>query len=54
MDGILDEAKEVMSDIDDKAVLDAGMLSPAQAVEHDEITRHGTWIAFASHAGPER
>ena len=51
MDGILDEAKEVMSDIDDKIVLDAGMLSAAQAVEHYEITRYGTLVAFARRLG---
>jgi ferritin-like metal-binding protein YciE len=53
MDGILDEAKEVMGDIDDKTVLDAGMLSAAQAVEHYEITRYGTLIAFARRLGRE-
>lgn len=51
MDGILDEAKEVMSDIDDAMVLDAGMLSAAQAVEHYEITRYGTLVAFARRLG---
>jgi ferritin-like metal-binding protein YciE len=51
MDGILDEAKEVMGEIDDKMVLDAGMLSAAQAVEHYEITRYGTLIAFARRLG---
>lgn len=51
IDGILDEAKEVMSDISDPTVLDAGMLSDAQAVEHYEITRYGTLIAFARRLG---
>jgi len=51
MDGILDEAKDVMSDIGDPNVLDAGMLSAAQAVEHYEITRYGTLIAFAKRLG---
>jgi ferritin-like metal-binding protein YciE len=51
IDGILDEAKEVMSDIADPSVLDAGMLSGAQAVEHYEITRYGTLIAFARRIG---
>jgi ferritin-like metal-binding protein YciE len=53
MDGILDEATEVMSDIDDKHVPDAGMLSAAQAVEHYEITRYGTLVAFARQLGRE-
>ena len=51
MDGILDEAKEVMSEIADNIVLDAGMLSAAQAVEHYEITRYGTLVAFARRLG---
>jgi ferritin-like metal-binding protein YciE len=51
MDGILEEAEEVMGDVDDKDVLDAAMLSAAQAVEHYEITRYGTLIAFAKQLG---
>src|SRR5262249_46123146 len=51
MDGILDEAKDVMGEIDDNIVLDAGMLSAAQAVEHYEITRYGTLVAFARRLG---
>jgi len=51
MDGILDEAKEVMGEIENEMVLDAGMLSAAQAVEHYEITRYGTLIAFARRLG---
>ena len=51
MDGILSEAKEIMSDCDDTEVRDAAMLSAAQAVEHYEITRYGTLIAFAEQLG---
>jgi len=51
MDGILSEAKEIMSDCGDQEVLDAAMLSAAQAVEHYEITRYGTLIAFAQQLG---
>jgi ferritin-like metal-binding protein YciE len=51
MDGILEEATETMSDVADKDVLDAAMLSAAQAVEHYEITRYGTLIAFAKQLG---
>ena len=53
MDGILEEATETMSDVGDKDVLDAAMLSAAQAVEHYEITRYGTLIAFAKELGRE-
>ena len=51
IDGILAEAKEVMSDCDDVQVNDAAMLAAAQAVEHYEITRYGTLIAFAEQLG---
>ena len=51
MDGILAEAKEVMGDCGDPEVLDAAMLSSAQAVEHYEITRYGSLIAFARQLG---
>jgi ferritin-like metal-binding protein YciE len=51
IDGILTEAKEVISDCGDKDVCDAAMLSAAQAVEHYEMTRYGTLIAFASQLG---
>jgi ferritin-like metal-binding protein YciE len=51
MDGILSEAKEIMGDCDDAQVLDAAMLSAAQAVEHYEITRYGTLAALAEQLG---
>jgi ferritin-like metal-binding protein YciE len=51
MDGILEEATDTMNDVADKDVLDAAMLSSAQAVEHYEITRYGTLIAFAKQLG---
>lgn len=40
-----------MSDCGDADVCDAAMLSAAQAVEHYEITRYGTLIAFAKQLG---
>lgn len=51
MDGILAEAKEIISDCDDPEVRDAAMLSAAQAVEHYEITRYGSLIAYAIQLG---
>ncbi len=51
MDGILAEAKEVISDCGDPEVCDAAMLSAAQAVEHYEITRYGSLIAYAKQLG---
>jgi ferritin-like metal-binding protein YciE len=51
IDGILSEATDIISDADDPDVLDAAMLAAAQAVEHYEITRYGTLIAFANQLG---
>ncbi|MBV1833489.1 MULTISPECIES: YciE/YciF ferroxidase family protein [Novacetimonas] len=51
MDGILAEAKDIISDCDDPEVRDAAMLSAAQAVEHYEITRYGSLIAYAKQLG---
>ncbi|WP_159349270.1 YciE/YciF ferroxidase family protein [Roseomonas harenae] len=51
MDGILEEAEEIMGEVEDKEVLDAAMLASAQAVEHYEITRYGTLVAFARQLG---
>ena len=47
MDGILEEAKDILGVANDNDVIDAAIISSAQAVEHYEITRYGTLIAFA-------
>jgi ferritin-like metal-binding protein YciE len=51
MEGLIEESKEAMEEIEDKDVLDAALLSDAQAVEHYEITRYGTMIAWAQQLG---
>jgi ferritin-like metal-binding protein YciE len=51
MDGILAEAKDVMDEVEDPQVLEAGMLAAAQTVEHYEISRYGTLIAWAGQLG---
>jgi ferritin-like metal-binding protein YciE len=51
IDGILDEATEILGDAKDPEVLDAAALAAAQAVEHYEITRYGTLIAWARQLG---
>ena len=51
IDGIIKEANEVAGDIADKSVLDAALIASAQAVEHYEITRYGTLIAWANQLG---
>ena len=40
-------------DVADKAVLDAAIVASAQAVEHYEICRYGTLIAWAESLGHE-
>lgn len=45
--GIIAEAEDQMDEIDDADVRDAALLSTAQAVEHYEISRYGTLIAYA-------
>ena len=47
IDGILKEAEEIAGEIEDKKVLDAAIIAAAQAVEHYEITRYGTLVAWA-------
>ncbi|MGB9318873.1 MAG: ferritin-like domain-containing protein [Pseudolabrys sp.] len=51
IDGIIEEADEIAGEVDDKKVLDAAVIAAAQAVEHYEITRYGTLIAWAKQLG---
>jgi ferritin-like metal-binding protein YciE len=51
IDGIIDEAEDIAGDIADKQTLDAALVAAAQAVEHYEITRYGTLIAWAKELG---
>jgi ferritin-like metal-binding protein YciE len=51
IDGIIKEANDIASEISDKEVLDAALLASAQAVEHYEIARYGTLIAWAKQLG---
>ena len=51
IDGILDEAEEVAGEVEDKSVLDAALIAAAQAVEHYEMARYGTLIAWAKELG---
>jgi ferritin-like metal-binding protein YciE len=53
IDGLIKEANEVMSEVADKQVLDAAIVASAQAVEHYEIARYGTVIAWAEELGHE-
>ena len=49
--GLVEEGEEVMEDFEDSPALDAGLLSGAQAVEHYEISRYGTMVAWAQQLG---
>jgi ferritin-like metal-binding protein YciE len=46
--GILEEGAEDMKEAADADVLAAGMIADAPAVEHYEIARYGTPIAWAN------
>jgi ferritin-like metal-binding protein YciE len=47
IDGIIEEAEDIMGEADNKAVMDAALIAAAQAVEHYEMTRYGSLIAWA-------
>jgi len=51
IDGIIEESDEIAGEVEDPKVLDAALIGPAQAVEHYEITRHGTLITWAQELG---
>jgi ferritin-like metal-binding protein YciE len=49
--GIIEEGQEVMREFSGGEALDAGLIAAAQAVEHYEITRYGTLLAWAKQLG---
>jgi ferritin-like metal-binding protein YciE len=51
IDGILKEGDEITGEVADKSVLDAAIVASCQAVEHYEMTRYGTLIAWAEELG---
>jgi ferritin-like metal-binding protein YciE len=51
IDGIIEEADDVSSEVADKSVLDAALVAAAQSVEHYEIARYGTLVAWAKRLG---
>ena len=51
IDGLIKESEETSGEVDDKSVLDAAIVAGAQAVEHYEIARYGTLIAWAEELG---
>ena len=51
MEGLLEEGKELMQEIDDDDALDAGLIGAAQKVEHYEIAAYGTARTHAEMLG---
>jgi ferritin-like metal-binding protein YciE len=51
IDGILEEGEEIMEEYKGAPALDAGLVAAAQSVEHYEIARYGTLIAWAEQLG---
>src|SRR3954469_9672234 len=51
MEGLLEEARSTMEEIEDESVLDVGMIINAQKVEHYEIAGYGSLIAMAKQLG---
>ena len=51
IDGLIAEADDVAGEVSDKEVLDAAIVGAAQSVEHYEIARYGTLIAWAEALG---
>ena len=51
MEGLLEEGRSTMEEIEDKNVLDVGMIINAQKVEHYEIAGYGSLVALAKQLG---
>jgi len=49
--GLIDEAKEMMSELNRGSVLDAALIASAQKVEHYEIAAYGTVRTYATMLG---
>jgi ferritin-like metal-binding protein YciE len=51
MEGLIEEAEDMVEECEDEAVLDAAIIGAAQRVEHYEIAAYGTARAFAVQLG---
>jgi ferritin-like metal-binding protein YciE len=54
MEGLLTEAKELLSEDAEPEVLDAGLIVGCQKVEHYEIAGYGSAVTFAKLLGNDR
>ncbi len=53
MEGLLEEAKDLMEQDGNELVIDAGLISSAQRVEHYEIAAYASLVAIAGLLGEE-
>ena len=53
MEGLVEEARSTMEEIEGESVLDMGMIINAQKVEHYEIAGYGSLVALARQLGHE-
>jgi len=51
IDGIIQEGSEILEQYQGSPSIDAGLVAAAQAVEHYEIARYGTLLAWATQLG---
>ncbi|MDX3904591.1 MAG: ferritin-like domain-containing protein [Pigmentiphaga sp.] len=51
MEGLIEEGRELMDEIEKGPLLDAALIEAAQKVEHYEIAGYGTLLTFAKHLG---
>lgn len=54
VEGIIEEADEMMAEEGDPAVIDAALIAGAQRAEHYEISAYGTLRAYARRLGNEK
>jgi ferritin-like metal-binding protein YciE len=53
INGLIEEGEEIVEQFEQGPVRDAGILACAQAVEHYEMARYGTMVAWAKAIGTE-
>ena len=51
MEGLVEEGREMMEEVEEKAVLDVGLITAAQKIEHYEIAVYGTLATWAKQLG---
>jgi len=51
LEGLAAEGDHIMEEAETDAIMDVGLIASAQAVEHYEIARYGTLIAWANELG---